>query len=71
MNDQQQTADNEQIWLTPSSAVPFWTAVFAMITLVGGFLWWPIAAIAGAIALGLLIRWTRQEASDNSELPRS
>lgn len=70
MDEQNATETSiEQIWLTPDSSIQFWLALFVMVTLVGLFLWWPIAVGAGAIALSLVFRWVRTARRETSELP--
>lgn len=69
MSEQHET-QTEQIWLPADSSIPFWTAAFALVTLIGIFLWWPVAVIGAVITLGLLVKWSKVQAAENSELPR-
>lgn len=63
-------ATTEQIWLTPDSAIPFWTAVFVMITVMGAFLWWPVTLIGAIITVGLIVKWASNQRHETSELPK-
>ncbi len=60
---------SEQIWLTTDSAVPFWTAAFTAIALVGAFLWWPIAVFGAVVALVLVLKWSAMSRRETAELP--
>lgn len=61
-------ATTEQIWLTPDSAVPFWTAAFVTVALVGVFLWWPVALFGAVVTFGLALKWAAMSRRETAEL---
>lgn len=59
----------ELIYLPRQSWMPALTALGLAFVIVGLFVWWPYAAIGGAVALLAVIAWVRRASRDNAELP--
>ncbi len=60
---------SELVFLPRPSWMPALIAAGIAFVIVGLFVWWPYAAIGGAVALLALISWIRRASRENSELP--